>query len=549
MQSSSNNSIGLKARWRHITSKNDFIYQPPNLISYDKRFKRLMRAAWILIVKTSREGINPNINPDNINNSFPKSLNIDITEYLQPGLYAIINEKAKRAYIGHSNITLKRFPSHIVTLNMETPKHTALFNQDWKKYGRNGFTFLILEIGPEWDDKRKRQEREQLYMNYYLHKKKYELYNNLLSLSQGVKHSLMEDAKNLKPKDIDISYLCCQPGIYVIQNKKTETKYTGQAKFLASRLYDHIEWFGENKRITKKTSFFQRELKSDGIKGFYFWIYHYGPIFQDYYYRKNIELEYIHRYIDNCYNSFIEVDGKLESMNKKTRDMPVYHKDERIKTMKEAIKIHKFSHDRELRFILDNPKDNTFCYSRSFGRNSFTKKVKLIVFNREKIFFNESLASVETNVYSKTIQRRCSGETRSQKKGKEYKFLIDLSYNEKLKIPQLVTQVIREARLTIDIPLDINNSIDAEILQNQSPTYTNSPDNELTINDINQEDLIESFYLLKNRVIFLAGIQVEKNKKLLPEEISLGEEIAAEMSSYYGQSWLGESELDNELEF
>lgn len=229
--------------------------------------------------------------------------------------------------------------------------------------------------------------------------------------------------------------------------------------------------------------------------------------------------------------------------------MPVYHKDERIKTMKEAIKIHKFSHDRELRFILDNPKDNTFCYSRSFGRNSFTKKVKLIVFNREKIFFNESLASVETNVYSKTIQRRCSGETRSQKKGKEYKFLIDLSYNEKLKIPQLVTQVIREARLTIDIPLDINNSIDAEILQNQSPTYTNSPDNELTINDINQEDLIESFYLLKNRVIFLAGIQVEKNKKLLPEEISLGEEIAAEMSSYYGQSWLGESELDNELEF
>ena len=477
------------------------------------------------------------------NNSLQKKppslrpLNWDITEYLQPGLYTIKNKKNGHIYIGQSSNILKRFGSHISQLNIKI-KHSTSFIEDWKNHGLENFEFSILEMGPQWANEKKRQRQERLYFIIY---EKNELYNEktFVFLDKGER----ETAENLQPLNIDVSF-CKEPGIYVVENKKTKRKYTGQAIVLVSRLYDHIEWFELEKKKKKKT-FFQKELSEYGISGFFFKIYHHGSGFSKLSYRKEIELKYITWYINNCYNSFIEVEGKIQPINKNTRDMAVYKTNIRYDTIEQAKKLNGISHDRNIRFDLDDPKNETWHYSRSYGRTSFTQNVDLIVFRNETIYFNASLAHVSTGNHSNTVLRHCNGE----KLGKRnFRFLNDLSHQEKLQIPDLIWQVIRETRRTIDVPLDLSNSIDLEIHNTQSISYSTSPENQLTLNDLSSGTKEDFFYLLKNRTLLLLGIDA-KNSTLSPELISLGEEVALEVFNNYSKVLLNTSTLENKLKF
>lgn len=61
----------------------------------------------------------------------------------------------------------------------------------------------------------------------------------------------------------------------------------------------------------------------------------------------------------------------------------------------------------------------------------------------------------------KTIERQC----KNIGKEKDFKHLINLSFEEKLKIPNLIWQVVREVRRTIDVPLSLENKIDIDILK------------------------------------------------------------------------------------
>lgn len=76
--------------------------------------------------------------------------------------------------------------------------------------------------------------------------------------------------------------------------------------------------------------------------------------------------------------------------------MPVYYETTLYETMKEAMEVQKFLNDRNFRLCLDDPNNISWCYSWSFGRNSFTKFVKLIVYLNTTIYFNYSLACVST---------------------------------------------------------------------------------------------------------------------------------------------------------
>ena len=338
-----------------------------------------------------------------------QNLGLDITKFFGPGIYCIKCKKTKCIYVGESELLLQRFASHIIFLNIKI-EHSDDFIRHWFLYGRNEFEFLVLELGPEWEDSKKRRKYETIYIQEF-QANGYNLYNERIFSFQPI----LEKGEYLSYLYDDVSFLCCEGGIYVIENVKTKKKYIGQAKYFAARLHDHLEWFDNKKKEflekgDKTISLFQKDLILYGKKGFNFYILHYGLKFNDYLYRKEIETKYIKLYIDNLYNSFTERNGRIESINKKTRDMSVYtNKGTRYATIQDAKHAYNIKHDRQIRIILDDPDNNCWQYGRSYGRISFTKYVKLIVYKNEQIFFNLSLAEIETGLSGRQIERICKG--------------------------------------------------------------------------------------------------------------------------------------------
>lgn len=91
-------------------------------------------------------------------------LNQDFKPYFQPGVYAIVNKKTQRRYIGETQNLAARFINHIDRLREKTHRSSSL-QTDWDALGGiNAFDFLILELGPHMESPEVRVITERLYI-------------------------------------------------------------------------------------------------------------------------------------------------------------------------------------------------------------------------------------------------------------------------------------------------------------------------------------------------------------------------------------------------
>jgi group I intron endonuclease len=83
------------------------------------------------------------------------------------GIYKIENIINKKVYIGSSENISRRLTSHIYLLNKNS-HHSTPLQKAWNKYGKEAFTFTILEICKE-----NILEKEQLYLDTILQAQEY----------------------------------------------------------------------------------------------------------------------------------------------------------------------------------------------------------------------------------------------------------------------------------------------------------------------------------------------------------------------------------------
>jgi hypothetical protein len=93
--------------------------------------------------------------------------NKDITDLILPGLYEILDLKNDKSYYGETDSLAKRYADHLRELNNKTHSNPSLqkaYTEVSKDSRIKNFRFIILEIGPEWKDKKKTfRKRTRIY--------------------------------------------------------------------------------------------------------------------------------------------------------------------------------------------------------------------------------------------------------------------------------------------------------------------------------------------------------------------------------------------------
>ena len=81
--------------------------------------------------------------------------------FLQPGLYAIVNNSNNKRYIGETDNLAGRLAGHFKTLNSNRSHDCTDLQQDWNTQNGQNFSFEILEIGSQWSEKTVRLQKER----------------------------------------------------------------------------------------------------------------------------------------------------------------------------------------------------------------------------------------------------------------------------------------------------------------------------------------------------------------------------------------------------
>jgi len=84
-----------------------------------------------------------------------------ITPRCQPGIYMIRCKINDKRYYGETSNISGRLASHKSQLNKNIHNHKEM-QHDWITYGEEYFDFVILFMGPEWVDRKKRIKKETL---------------------------------------------------------------------------------------------------------------------------------------------------------------------------------------------------------------------------------------------------------------------------------------------------------------------------------------------------------------------------------------------------
>lgn len=107
------------------------------------------------------------------------TLSIDITPYIQPGIYEIVCIKNFTSYIGETENLVARLGKHSASLKQCQHDCIALQN-DWNTFGPDGFQFLILEFGDACKHIGTRIEKEKTTLQTRIANKQ-NVYNTYLS--------------------------------------------------------------------------------------------------------------------------------------------------------------------------------------------------------------------------------------------------------------------------------------------------------------------------------------------------------------------------------
>jgi group I intron endonuclease len=93
---------------------------------------------------------------------FPNLQNsIVFTDFLQPGIYMILNKTNNKCYIGESDNVANRLSGHFRCLKRKKSHDCADLQKDWDLQKGENFSFQILFIGPEWSERSIRLQKER----------------------------------------------------------------------------------------------------------------------------------------------------------------------------------------------------------------------------------------------------------------------------------------------------------------------------------------------------------------------------------------------------
>jgi len=81
--------------------------------------------------------------------------------FFKPGLYAIVNNRTNKHYVGEAENLADRLASHFKKLNSARNHDCAALQRDWDAQGGQDFSFEILEIGPQWSERIVRLQKER----------------------------------------------------------------------------------------------------------------------------------------------------------------------------------------------------------------------------------------------------------------------------------------------------------------------------------------------------------------------------------------------------
>ena len=89
---------------------------------------------------------------------------MNLTDYVNPGIYQITCLKLNKKYIGESQNVLERLGKHVAMLNQSVHDSIPL-QTDWNQFGKTQFQIDVLFIGPEWENRDKRTKKETELIN------------------------------------------------------------------------------------------------------------------------------------------------------------------------------------------------------------------------------------------------------------------------------------------------------------------------------------------------------------------------------------------------
>lgn len=151
---------------------------------------------------------------------------IPFNDYLQPGIYMILNTTNNKCYIGQSDNVANRLSGHFISLNQKKSHDCADLQKDWNLQNGGNFLFQILFIGPEWSERsiRLQKERELVlflgqenvynftnYIDYRAERKSISIRsrrNSIAVLVHGISYPSIREAAHMNNMTISSAQRC-----------------------------------------------------------------------------------------------------------------------------------------------------------------------------------------------------------------------------------------------------------------------------------------------------------------------------------------------------
>ncbi len=419
--------------------------------------------------------------------------NIDLTDFLQCGVYGIENIITKEIYVGQTLNFIVRNGWHFLELRAKS-KTAILLQNAWNTYSSKNFNFIILETGKHMQLEENRCHFENRYILEFTRQGR-KVYNTIFMSTINDIIAIMNHTVKLDPngelvksteglalefKEIPLQmqnlsmHFLFEPGVYSFKNTQNNNnkQYIGEAMRL-------ITWICSNILTLNAGSFddqkeFQKDWTNLKIENFQISILEYGSEFPLKKTRLAYEKKYKEHFSPNIYNKFIDVKELIQAKVFKRRDwnwVSVYRKIDNDYIAYDSINIAKKDTNiasETLRVYLDNPKNDEWLYGRSYGRYFTSGRIRLIVVELERVYLNVTLASFDKELKSvSTIKRILL-------KGGKARYFDGLDKEERDSIPNLEKQIQKALRPTIPLPLNLNDSLEKEIFNEQSKTYSGS---------------------------------------------------------------------------
>ena len=260
------------------------------------------------IVKTKSSN-NDNVTNNIQENSVPVP-NPPIRPRKQPGIYMIQCISNNFRYFGESSNVSNRISSQKSTLSKNKNPLDSL-QIDYNKYGPENFKFIILFMGDEWSNLKKRTDKESELINSYKPN-----YNRINSTSRlGKKNPYWNKSESKKKRQQKASEN--KPGIYYILCLENRFIYYGETALLRTRIEKHKDELRKKIHVNQNL---QQDFNKFGEEKFEFSTLFIGEFWKDPDTRlaKEAELIKTAQVSNKSYNLYATLKEKI--VTQKTKD-------------------------------------------------------------------------------------------------------------------------------------------------------------------------------------------------------------------------------------